>query len=561
LSKLIQIKNQTLAEKYLQEKFHPNVKKFFCDVERPIRIQALIEKAEGQTKTKEYYSETRLVDYTEKFYKKFCGVDLSSEQINEFRMNWKQINMDKPYDQRLEELKNSVHIDLEKLPQNTQITICDDCNTALWNTIDLGFEFYILEAMNGGALIGTRLPSHKEQTIFVGKLKPGNSKRCECGQACKDLSDSDSEKHRRSFRTLIVNPIQFKDKLPECLRAQKYLAEPSASHISVTEKGERLTAHSCTIWINTEVERLGILFDRDPRQYSWIAKILSNGVGRDSTTEIALNHAYYDEIVFSDTGSEQPETYEYLKYLIQRMPSVARHKFRIIHGRYGVIFDYYERVKCIPMVHARRDCTTKFKIAPIRRVYTKLYGINPHHNVRNQVPKDYKGDEKLVHRNATRNGKDYFHKLEMHLGINADEGRRVRGSGIWYAKNVYPLMEKDVHRQDEKEILTTLNWKIPIKSGCFFCPYGNAKYWKRQKRVHPDLYEKSVFLQDNAMQGSNDIPLDRSQGTGNRIPLRKKFINFDEDPNDENPDGCNSCFNGDMSEPDDDEMLDTQTGW
>jgi len=357
------------------------------------------------------------------------------------------------------------------------------------------------------------LHSHKEQAIFIGDLKPNSPKKCQCGQACHKLfiNENDKDLHEKSFRRVIINP-NIKDDLPDQLRAQKYLSES---------------------------------LDRKPREYTWIAKILSNGVGQDSTTEIALNHAFYDEIVFADTGSEQPETYEYLKYLQNRLPSVARHKIRIVHSRYGIIYDYYKRVEKIPMVYARRDCTAKFKIEPIKRVYRKLYGINAHHDVRNLVPDDYNGDPARIN----NTGKKYFHRIEMSLGINLTENERARGSAIWYVKNMYPLIEKEVERKDEKGILTALDWKIPIKSGCFFCPYGKSAYWKRLKKLHPNLYKDSVALQDNAMAAKKN-------------PLRKKFIFFDDKPSKDkfNPESC-GCFSGDWDAEDDDGELDTKTSW
>lgn len=449
--------------------------------ERPQRIAKLLESAKSQTETPEYKMETRLVEFVEKFYPQYCGVKLTREQVNEIRLNWKQINCTKSnrdefYDSPL------YKVTFDYLATRGEESMCEDCHTALWNEIE-GLDFYLLEAINGVNVIGTRFANGKDATISIDyRNNFSATEYCSCGVAC----DFD----KRPIVLVTPNP-EIVDKLSEPLRAQKYMSEP---------------------------------IDKEPMKLSWKVRILSNGYGKDSITEVALNHAYYDEIVFSDTGSEQPETYAYIKYLSMKLPSVARNKIRIVHSRYGVIYDYYFNKKAQP-IPARRDCTGKFKVEPMKQVLTKVYGINPMGFKREII--------------EVKDGKrTYDHKIEMSIGINYSEPDRMNGGGVWYMKNRYPLVEKKVEKKDEKGILEALGYVVPVKSGCFFCPYGTQPYWKGLKRDHPELYEKAKAMQDNST-------------------LRQKFIKFKDTDKTDVELSC-SCFNGNWES---EEELETKNNW
>jgi len=449
------------------------------DSERPQRIAKLLESAKSQIETPEYKMETRLVEFAEKFYPKYCDVKLTREQINEIRLNWKQINCTKLKSLTTDVIKCTT----DYLAIRGQEAMCEDCLTALWNEIE-GLDFYLLEKINGVTLVGSRLVSGEDAILSIDyhSDKLTATEFCSCGVACN---------FDKIPEALVTENPQIIDGLSEPLRAQKYLSEP---------------------------------IDKEPMKLSWKVRILSNGYGKDSVTEIALNHSYYDEIVFSDTGSEQPETYAYIDYLSTKLPSVARNKIRIVHSRYGNIYDYYFNKKAQP-IPARRDCTGKFKVEPIKQVLTKVYGINPMQWKQNVIKEE--------------NGKKiYNYKIEMNIGINYSEPDRMNGGGVWYMKNRYPLVDKKVEKKDEKGILEALGYVVPVKSGCFFCPYGTQPYWIGLKRDHPDLYEKSKALQDNST-------------------LRQKFIKFKDTDKTDVKLSC-SCFNGNWNT---DEELETKNNW
>jgi hypothetical protein len=484
------------------------VEREFFESQRPQRISKLIESAKSQTETDEYKMETRLVEFAEKFYPKYCGVKLTREQINAMRMTWKQINIDAKQKIIDEEKKfnfSNLQMEIKEYHRTVpirerfenivkgafndrtvkDIVVCGNClENFLTEFEDL--DFYFTEKINGGEIFATR-----EETGDVAFLINSENYRNDNCHWCNEHGHEDFPERGGLPEYCITIDPEIKDELPEALRAQKYLSEP---------------------------------IDKDPMKLSWKVKILSNGYGKDSVTEIALNHSYYDEICFSDTGSEQPETYAYINYLNTKLPSVARNKIRIVHSRYGNIYDYYYNKKIQP-IPARRDCTGKFKVEPMKQVLTKVYGINP------------MGFKKEVI--GVKDGQRiYDHKIEMSIGINYSEPDRMNGGGVWYMKNRYPLVEKKVEKKDEKGILEALDYVVPVKSGCFFCPYGTQPYWKGLKRDHPELYEKAKAMQDNST-------------------LKQKFIKFKDTDKTDVELSC-SCFNGNW---DTDEELDTKNNW
>ena len=66
--------------------------------------------------------------------------------------------------------------------------------------------------------------------------------------------------------------------------------------------------------------------------------IASFGCGVDSVAGILIEGlGKYDEIIFADTGSEKPETYVYLDYIMH----TKGWKITIVKSKYGNIYDYY----------------------------------------------------------------------------------------------------------------------------------------------------------------------------------------------------------------------------
>lgn len=109
----------------------------------------------------------------------------------------------------------------------------------------------------------------------------------------------------------------------------------------------------------------------------------------------------------------------------------------------------------------RRQCTKRWKIAPIRRFIQ-----------------------------SQRNGQP----VEMLLGITTDEWQRMRDSDVKYITNSYPLIDKKMSRYDCMKYLENHGLEIPAKSACYFCPFHTTKEWNKVRQTSD--WEKVIAVDD-----------------------------------------------------------------
>jgi len=534
-----------------------------------VNLMKYISNAREQTKTPQFKFETRVVEYTEKFYSKFCKVELTSDQINDIRINWKQYNEANSGDtiEKMSEEK-LINVDFDKLPENKEISICSDCHTGFWVRVEHQFDFYMLEEMNGGMLVGTRNSQGKEYVFFIKKTS--ETKYCECGHCCYDLD----KKFDKVSYTLIINPTkQIKENLSEELRGQKYLStdntqiaydggrkadrkqklikkgtlRQSDSQLEelnlkreqdgnggtrIVPNGSNFSSNHVALWIkhvDEELIKTAISIPLKlvkpivnvPVSFMNPLKIFSNGYGQDSVTEIVLNHVNWDQIVFSDTGAEQIETYEFIEKFLVQLPKVTRYKMRIVHSRYGNIYTYYnDRPNPMTPMYTKRDCTEKFKIEPIKQWIKGKYGLNPMSFRGKEIQDEFGNVMKNPDYDTEERGSKkllYNHKIILGLGINAEEARRAHYGNVWYIKNVFPLIEKKIGKTDEEQLITACGFECPTKSGCFFCFFGNKAYYCMLRRKHPEQYDMAVNFYEEAKAGSEA----RRDNGGMRLELVK----------------------------------------
>lgn len=194
--------------------------------------------------------------------------------------------------------------------------------------------------------------------------------------------------------------------------------------------------------------------------------IVSYGGGVDSTGMIiwlVQNNKPIDYVVFSDTGNEVPETYEFIeKYML---PYFKKHQIDFV-----VVYPFKKRslwARCwkrnvFPDTH-KRWCTRDVKITPIHKFYKKLGS-----------------------------------QIKEYMGIGYDDIRRMKPAQEDYIEKLYPLVDNKIGREECIAIITQERLPIPVKSGCFFCCYNTKERWDWLKSVHPDLYKLSEELQENS---------------------------------------------------------------
>ncbi|MAW34407.1 MAG: phosphoadenosine phosphosulfate reductase [Proteobacteria bacterium] len=206
--------------------------------------------------------------------------------------------------------------------------------------------------------------------------------------------------------------------------------------------------------------------------------IVSVSGGKDSTAlAIYMQQEYPDlstEYVFCDTGSELPETYEYLDKLevvlgkkIQRLNALEGLNIRKRPGRSAFEFLLKELYGGYLPSPRARWCTSTLKIIPFEK---------------------YVGEDKAY----------------SYIGIRADEDREGYTSRKPPALSelpniipVYPFKDADLGLEDINDILADAGIGLPkyyewrSRSGCYFCFYQQIGEWQGLKERHPDLYEKA----------------------------------------------------------------------
>jgi hypothetical protein len=504
--------------------------------EHQVALMQYIQKAKAQTETDLFKFEERLVNYVEEFYPKFCKVQLSPDQINDIRLEWNDYNRSRTNGLNMVEIPI---VELEKQMQkhsHDDIILCEDCNGGLWNEIEK-MDFYLIERIQNKSIVGTRNVSGKEITILFDNdfVAEESSRKCDM---CHYFFVDKNYKQDAWVR-IQLNPV-ISEQLPESLIAQKYLSsenfETCITGTKVLNKAKKLLSKGRPIqdaliekgWTSDMIRELDLIpqsviedVDKKKLIYKQPLNIFSNGFGKDSITEIVLNHTFWDQIIFSDTGSEQKETYEFIEKFTSQLPKVTRHKIRIVHSRYGVIYDYYnDRPNPMTPSFTKRDCTEKFKIEPIKQWIKGKYGLNP---------MAFKGEETQDENGNIVSNPDYDpevrgskkvkynHKIVMGLGINYAESWRKHDGNVWYIKNVFPLIEKKITKEDEPMLIKALGVDVPIKSGCFFCFFGNKNYWLKLRREHKDHYDLAVKFYQDAKEGSEK----REDGGGMKMELVK----------------------------------------
>ncbi len=191
--------------------------------------------------------------------------------------------------------------------------------------------------------------------------------------------------------------------------------------------------------------------------------------GKDSAAlAVYLKHKHPDldvEYVFTDTGCELPETYEYL----DRIRAVLNIDITVIRSQrdFDYWLKYYNGV--LPSIQSRW-CTRHLKIEPYE---------------------DYLSDALTY----------------SYLAIRADEDRKGYRNIKGNIEPVYPFIEDNICLQDVVNILEESGLGLPkyyewrSRSGCYFCFFQNDKEWLGLKERHPALFERACKYEENHADG------------------------------------------------------------
>ncbi|MEM1279211.1 MAG: hypothetical protein AAF773_07685 [Cyanobacteria bacterium P01_D01_bin.115] len=112
----------------------------------------------------------------------------------------------------------------------------------------------------------------------------------------------------------------------------------------------------------------------------------------------------------------------------------------------------------------RRQCTSEFKVTPVRRALRLDSGLKPRQKAKPR-------------------------SVGLWLGISVDEAQRMADNRSKWIQNLYPLIELGFDRSNCVEYCRRFGWEPP-KSKCYFCPFTSN--WSQMARNHPEDFAKAV---------------------------------------------------------------------
>jgi hypothetical protein len=215
-------------------------------------------------------------------------------------------------------------------------------------------------------------------------------------------------------------------------------------------------------------------------------KVFSSGGGVQSTAVLVLaarGELDYRQHVFANTGddSEHPAVLDYVRQIAK--PYAEANGLELIEISKGGK-TLYERVmsaeRSVPIparmangAPGNRTCTVDFKIRQVDR---------------------------WIGQNGGRDAET----VDVGLGISTDEIQRARkGSREWVKRNKYwkriryPLIELGISRSECLTLVAEAGLPQPPRSACYFCPFHTDLEWRRLRVESPDLFQKSVEIEQH----------------------------------------------------------------
>lgn len=217
---------------------------------------------------------------------------------------------------------------------------------------------------------------------------------------------------------------------------------------------------------------------------------VSYGAGVQSTALLALaalGEIDYPLFIFANVGDDSEDPASLAYYRDHAVPFAAKHGIELVEvsnkpkrGRFaGQTETLYKRLTHpdsrslgIPVrmsngAPGTRSCTADFKIRPVAR--------------------------ELKRRGATKET-----PALVAIGISVDEIQRAK-PGIDPREptqnRTYPLLDLGIHRKDCPAIIESVGLPVPGRSSCYFCPFHSPETWRVMRRLEPDLFAKSVALE------------------------------------------------------------------
>lgn len=208
-------------------------------------------------------------------------------------------------------------------------------------------------------------------------------------------------------------------------------------------------------------------------------RILSLGAGVQSTALLMLileGEVQADAAIFADTGWEPRAVYQHLTLLMDTAETAgfsihvvtAGESIRTV-GKRAEKFGAFDLPYFIRNQHGgegmvRRQCTSNFKIKPIRRKVREL---------------------------MRENGARHVTQL---IGISLDEVQRMKPADVKFITHEWPLLDRGWTRNDCQQYLRRRGIDAP-RSACIGCPFHSNHEWRWLRDNSPDEFADAVAFE------------------------------------------------------------------
>lgn len=246
-------------------------------------------------------------------------------------------------------------------------------------------------------------------------------------------------------------------------------------------------------------------------------RLLSLGAGVQSTAVLLLacegTIPRFDYALFADTRWEPRAVYANLARLAEHAERAGIPVRTVSAGNIRTdALDPAHRFVSMPL-HvrnpdgskglARRQCTSEYKITPLKKAARQLLGY-PHPR---RVPRGI--------------------YAEQAIGISTDEITRAKDSGVRFLRNVFPLLELGWDRARCLEYLAERGFGQTVKSACVGCPFHGNAGWRWIRDHDPDGWAQAVEF-DKAIRHGYPHATDHGQPLRGQYFLRRSCMPLDE---------------------------------
>jgi len=227
-----------------------------------------------------------------------------------------------------------------------------------------------------------------------------------------------------------------------------------------------------------------------------------------------------DYIIHADTKAEYPETEIHIAEVAKPLAKKLGIPWITVVHKNGII-EGYKEINSIPLP-GFRSCTDKFKVRPIH-----------------DCLKEILGDQK-------KNG---VASVNCWIGISTDEARREvkrENQKPKWVLQTYPLLNIGWNRKMIIELIEKSPYPMPIKSGCYMCPYAGMKGFIQLKTKKPDLFKIALDMEERYFEARPERKNGFVEGLKLRdidaMPTLFSFEELEQIQNEQTECESGSCF-------------------